>query len=319
MSSPRQEPQGPQGPQEEAPERAEEGYGTLIVPDALKQQPKRRRGRALAQHAPPALLALLLPWIVFMIDFAATTFQLHYYAPSTCWFIVFLSVLVLVACLGFTVHATLRARDATWWGLLSSLMLVAVVAGACLGTINFRLNLKPYFETRALNTYDKVDPNATLGRQMMDAGQVFFVPDAAPDGSKAAGFKNLRMYCVAPITLPGIIPATGNYDFWAVGTNCCSGAPNDFHCMDRDEAHAGLRVIDKDEEPFFRLAVEQAEAAHNLKAPAPVLLRWLKDPNEELKAYANDGRQYYTLGVFVHLAVQLVIVGITLVVLVSMS
>ena len=42
------------------------------------------------------------------------------------------------------------------------------------------------------------------------------------------GFKNLDLYCVAPIVVGD--EAIASYDFWAVGLNCCSGVPIEHRC-----------------------------------------------------------------------------------------
>ena len=42
------------------------------------------------------------------------------------------------------------------------------------------------------------------------------------------GFKNLDLYCVAPIVVGD--EAIASYDFWAVGLNCCSGVPKEHRC-----------------------------------------------------------------------------------------
>lgn len=269
---------------------------------------KPRRGLNLV----PACLSLLLPWILFLIIYAVTSFSVHYFAPFWCWFIVAIGALMVLACAAVTVYSAMKGRDPTWYGLLSTLMLIALVVAACLGTANFRQNIQPYYDSNNLNHYEDVDPGRVSAQQMMDAGQISFVNGVSPDVSKAMGFRSRHMYCVTPITRgAGTNPASGVYDFWAVGTNCCTGAANDFHCNEYDNryAHSGIRLADQEEQAFYRLAVQQAEAAYNIKAPHPIFLKWMQDPNAELNSYADDGMMYYFVGIFSHLGFQVVVVA----------
>ena len=68
----------------------------------------------------------------------------------------------------------------------------------------------------------------------MDAGMVTFAAKSGGEGgdyitideTKASAFKNLDLYCVAPIVNSGManLPETQrsgySYDFWAIGLNC---------------------------------------------------------------------------------------------------
>merc|ERR1719476_755292 len=116
----------------------------------------------------------------------------------------------------------------------------------------------------------------------MDAGQLTFTPESRLDLGKSVGFKNLDIYCVAPITSTTNQPLKA-YDFWAVGINCCSGHVPDFSCGDYSNpmAHYGLRLLDDSAREYFRLAVQEAEATYNMKSTHPVFVHWLQDPYSE--------------------------------------
>lgn len=288
-----------------------EGYGLQDEIVALKAR-RRNKGFPII----PACVSFFVPWVLFIVTYAVTSFSIHYTFPIACWFIVALGGLVVLGGFGITIQTSLQGRSATWYAFLSILALIAVVLGACLGTANHFQNLRPYYYTNNMNRYMDVDPRNTTGNQMMDAGQITFIPGVSPDRSKSMGFKTLDMYCVTPImTGAGKEPESGYYDFWAVGTNCCSGASGDFHCSEYDNqyAHSGLRVVDPDRQAFYRLAVKQAEAAYGIHASHPVFLLWMQDPIAELDAYADEGMMYFLVGIFSHLAFQVVAVGLGIV------
>mmetsp|Transcript_131327 Transcript_131327/g.366110 ORF Transcript_131327/g.366110 Transcript_131327/m.366110 type:complete len:328 (+) Transcript_131327:86-1069(+) len=270
---------------------------------------KRRQRRSLGLI--PPCTTLLVPWLLFVVVYAVTSFWLRYSAPFFCWFIVALGALLVIAFAAITVLSALRGKDPLWYGFLSVMLLIALVLGACLGTVNYTSNLRPYYDNSNMGRYEDVDPEAFSGQSMMDAGQIVFTRGARPDRTKAMGFRDRYMYCVTPITKSSGA-AYDHYDFWAVGINCCTGAPHDFHCSEYDNkyAHSGLRLVDQEKQAFYRLAVQQAEAAYSIKAPHPVFLHWLQDPKSELDAYADDGVMYYLAGIFAYLAFQVVIVGI---------
>merc|ERR1712217_485151 len=159
-------------------------------------------------------------------------------------------------------------------------------------------NMSPYFDIQNLATYPSVDPTNYRGQQLMDAGQINFVPGTHLDLTKSMGFENLETYCVAPVTIgTGANASLPYYDFWAVGLNCCSGHVPDFHCgeYNNPKASSGLRLMRDDLRAFFRLAVQQAEAAYNIDAGHPVFLYWMQEPSTEIEAYQDDGYKYFLI------------------------
>lgn len=293
--------------------------GGYYAADEIQPMKAKRKSKNL--NLIPACVSLVVPWVLFLVIYAVTSFSLHYSAPSACWLIVVISVCLVCVGYGVTIQSYFHGKDPTWYAILSTLMLIAVVLAASLGTSNYMYNLRPYYDASNLNRYLAVDPRNTTGQQMMDAGQITFVRDATPDRSKAMGFRDRDMYCVTPITVPGDVPDSRIYDFWAVGTNCCTGAPNEFHCSEYDNkyAHSGLRVVDADKQAFYRLAVQQAESAYAITATHPIFVLWLQDPNAELDAHADEGMMYYLVGVFSHLAFQVVTVGLAIVAISKLS
>jgi len=63
---------------------------------------------------------------------------------------------------------------------------------------------------------------------------------------------------------------------------------------------------------YFRLAVQQAEAAYDIKANHPIFMYWMEDPWNEVLAYEHAAYRTWISSSLAYLGVQLmlVVVGI---------
>eukprot|EP00931_Biecheleriopsis_adriatica_P083944 TRINITY_DN5762_c0_g1_i1.p1 TRINITY_DN5762_c0_g1~~TRINITY_DN5762_c0_g1_i1.p1 ORF type:complete len:312 (+),score=56.90 TRINITY_DN5762_c0_g1_i1:99-1034(+) len=264
----------------------------------------QRRAVNLASLA----VCLFLPWLIFTVVYSVSSLSIHYTNPASVLLVEVLAGAVLLL-LGQSAFQNLRQDygQPSWYVFLFLTSALALTAAAFFGDSNYKTNMVPLMDIQNMNSYDVVDPSQSKGNQLMDAGRVHFTPEAKLDIAHSLGFKNLDTYCVAPITSTD---KPGNYDFWAVGLNCCSGHMPDFHCgeYNNPSAHSGLRLMRDDLRSYFRLAVQQAEAAYNIQANHPVFFYWMQDPQTEVSAYENAAYTNWMVGVFVALGVQLVLV-----------
>lgn len=258
---------------------------------------KRRRMNLVA-----ICLNIFLPWFLFCTLYACLSFTFHYQHPTAAWGLVFLGFLVSLVMAFLALRAKARDRDPMWYTFGALACFIATCLAAFFGDMNFWYNMQPFYDIENLNTYPSVNPAREKGQQLMDAGRVYFADGTTLDMQKAMGFKNLDIYCAAPIVNGQ--EQLASYDFWAVGINCCSGVSSDFRCGEFNNPHArsGLRLMRDDQRPFFRLAVQQAEAAYNIKATHPLFFYWMQDPVAEMNSYRDDGFKYYLLGIFTHFA-----------------
>lgn len=272
---------------------------------------------------------LFIPWISFCVVYALTGFSFHYNRPLLCWIVVglYFPVFLFITwwldrCTGKGIARSLASKqrssesaEPSWFVFLFVTMLIAVVLGATLGSINFHSFMQKYYDYKNLNSYKDVDVSKTTGVQLMDAARVNFLEGSVLDLRKAMGFKNLNTYCVAPITVTNKDKARAeltNYDFWAVGMDCCSSDMSDFHCGEYNNPNAkgGLRLLEDDERSFYRLAVQQAQALYHVKSTHPLFFYWTADPAKETESWRDEGYKFFFLGMLVHFCWQMLCVGL---------
>lgn len=280
-------------------------------------KPPFSRGQRRSTNLIALTVCLFLPWVIFTTVFSVQSFSLHYDSPESCAMLCGV-LLVGVFVLGYFAFEALRQRtegvqEPAWYVFIFVTSLIAWIIALGCGQANFAFNMSPFFDISNLNAYRSVDPSKFRGNQLMDAGRIMFTPDSHLDLTKSMAFTNLDTYCVAPVTVGGGTNSTplDFYDFWAVGLNCCTGHV-DFHCSEYNnpKALSGLRLMNDDQRAYFRLAVQQAEAAHNIHAPHPIFMHWSQDPAAEINAYQDAGYKYFLLGTFSHFAAQLFLVVI---------
>eukprot|EP00929_Paragymnodinium_shiwhaense_P084662 TRINITY_DN4528_c0_g2_i1.p1 TRINITY_DN4528_c0_g2~~TRINITY_DN4528_c0_g2_i1.p1 ORF type:complete len:303 (-),score=48.68 TRINITY_DN4528_c0_g2_i1:147-1055(-) len=264
---------------------------------------KRRRLNLVA-----ICINIVMPWFVFVAIYAIMSFFIHYQHPTVAWTCVLAGYAVAGVTAFLAYRTKQRNQDPMWYTFATIVLVIAVTAGMLAGDMNFWYNMQPFYDIENLNTYPSVNPSREKGQQLMDAGRVYFSEGTALDMRKAMGFKNLDLYCVAPIVSGQ--QQLASYDFWAVGVNCCSGVSSDFRCgeFNNPQARSGLRLMRDDQRPFFRLAVQQAEAAYNIKATHPLFFYWMQDPVAQMNIYRDEGFKFFLLGIFTHFAFNLFLV-----------
>jgi len=273
-------------------------------------QTTRRRLNVVAM-----VLSVILPWLLFSLVFAVLSFSIHYSQTMEAYLYVGLGFLFVVI-VGVAAHGAMR-RDPehylqyqpTWLVFFFVTCLLAWILAVVGGKTNFHSNMQPFYDITNLNSYILVDPSKSRGQRHMDAGRIIFTANAHLNVRLSTNFMNHDAYCVAPITVAG--PSNGNmsrFDFWAVGKNCCRDG--DFRCdaWDDPKAKGGLREMEDEDRPFYRLAVQQAQAKYGIKAEHPLFFHWVRDPALSLVAYQYEGFKYYFLGMFGHFVLQIALV-----------
>lgn len=250
-----------------------------------------------------AIATIGFPWLLFAIVFYIRAMWIRSSYP---WLSLGLAAYFLLMVFVAGVMALSAARDSTGksdariLSLNFLLCLTAWVAACGAGDNVFTHYTAPYYDLTNLNSYPSVNPLTFNGAQLMDAGIIDFQKGAKLDLKKSIGFKNDDVYCVAPVTMEGANKSVKEFDFWAVGTNCCSGhSSTDFKCGEYNMpgVRKGLRLMDDSKREFYRLAVKEAEAAYSIQSGHPVFLYWLSDPAAEVEAYQDDAYRFFMLGV----------------------
>lgn len=263
-----------------------------------KPNPPFMRWSRRRMNVLPLLTSVIVPWLFFTGVAAAIAFDLHYDHPSIMYVIVGAAAIV-ICIIGVAAFREKRRKDAerepAWWLFLFISMSVAFIAACVVGAYIYRHYMLGYFESQNLSHYSDIYPSRVSGKQVMDAGSIVFVNGSFVDVKKSMGFKNVDTYCVAPIALAG--NTSESYDYWAVGKNCCSGNQADFHCEGFNDAMArsGVRLMYDWDRPYYRLAVQQAEATYKFTAAHPLFFEWTHDIDEKTDAWSEEGHELFLI------------------------
>jgi len=256
-------------------------------------------GRPIGIDFFKVFLFAIVPAAVFALTSLALSFHLHYTSAPLAWLLAILCLLAtvtgaIIVC-GPPSRSTLQGRWLVFfYGAVFSMWLLAIV----IGNVNYSSNMKPFYDSTGLNFAPAVDPSAS-GQGDLDAGRMMFLPGSILDTRMAMGVKVGKTYCVAPVVNPGVTAAQRQYDFWAVGEDCCSSVEPSkiFNCATTTSgalSRGGMRLMEDNGRPFFRMAVQEAEATYKIRAKHPIFLHWMEDPNAELARWRDKAaRMFY--------------------------
>jgi len=269
--------------------------------------------------------------VLFAIISSIVCFHARYSQPGVVCFIVVCGALVPATFGAAAVQIDKRRRlttpfRPTWLYFIAASTLLAWVAALFAGEVNYSTNAWRYHALTNLKFYTNVDPQGDSGQALLDAGQLVFTPGSRVDVSRSISFKSVDTYCIAPVVSSE--NHLGSYDFWATGVNCCGdssvnaslrggtvAAGTNFQCgQDVNNTGAGgLRVLDNDQIPFFRAAVEQAKSKYHIIANKPIFVTWVQDPLGAINLFADRALKSYIFGVLLFCGFQfaLVVVAIT--------
>lgn len=276
------------------------------------------QGQRKRMNVVAILLSLFVPWALFCIVFAILSFSIHFTHPEIAYVLIGLSFLCVVGSSAFFAANAIRKRftepayQPSWYIFIAATSFIAFIAAIAAGEWNYETQLQPYYNLQNLASYKDIDTTNYLGMQLMDAGKIDFTKGTALDLGRSMGFKNHDVYCVAPIVTKGSGDVQ-SVDFWAVGKNCCSGVSADFHCAGFSDPSATgvIRMMHNEDRPFYRLAVQQAEATYKMTASHPLFFQWVHSADEATDRYRHTGYLNYFLGITSYFLVQGFLTGVT--------
>jgi len=262
-------------------------------------------GRRARIDVSQVLITMVLPVLTFVGVAAVLSFKIHYNLWLLAWIIAWGCALpgLYVGWLSMKAFQENEGTQGRWMRLLCVLCFLAWLLAMVLGQMNYSTNMLPFYEMSGLNYYPSVDPS-TSAQSHMDAGRMLFQRGSHLDFNRAMGVRISKTYCVAPVVSPKVGNATGavEIDYWAVGMDCCSSVQPQTHwrCgeIDNPFANAGMRLMSDAERPFYRMAVQEAEATYKVRANHPIFIHWMQDPAAKMQSWHEAGTRMYIEGVF---------------------
>lgn len=201
------------------------------------------------------------------------------------------TIIILVsAALAMTFYQSLRQWNESPMmkvgAIVAGWLLLAVLLGTFVGLFAYDCCIGEYWDKAMLESRENVLPSEPAAA-FASAGSIIFADEARVDPSKAVGYKDTDVYCVAPVASDAPMDAV---QFWAAGMNCC-GARDSFVCDDawNPKAHAGVIIrndtkwsmMHEDVHAKYTKAVKLAEVTYSIaSAKKPVFVRWVSNPNQ---------------------------------------
>mmetsp|Transcript_58974 Transcript_58974/g.140808 ORF Transcript_58974/g.140808 Transcript_58974/m.140808 type:complete len:361 (-) Transcript_58974:161-1243(-) len=304
-------------------------YQTIIA------EPLEARNTATTKHLnlaalklPAVALNFVLPPLIFLVasvplcsvmrknaDGQETYFQVRLGRGVYVWVLI-AAVPLILACLSF-VRTRKKGLDTSWPMLSIVLFGAALITGTITGEMTWKFFMQPFYVIDSMKAYPNISPADVPGQQVMDAGRVHFSSTSKVDISMTMSFTDWNMYCIAPI-VDTSVATMSNYDYWAVGIDCCNADDMSFRCGDIDSttARSGLREINEAHRNYYRLAVQQAEAAYNIHSEHPIFFFWVQDPLKLVSFFYEDGFKHFMCACIMHFATNTAVLAAATVVLI---
>lgn len=241
---------------------------------------------------------VMVPWLLFLVIEALFMFFQNKY-PTVIWFaplmaIAFSAVMLAV---GLTNRQGLMV-------VLGTLCLGCSAGALLLGSFGWNAYMRQYLWMGTGLHYTGITASDRAAA-VSDASTIHFwnattsMPSSVVDTSKAIGFVESSLHCVAPIMdmTQAAAADVARVEYWAVGLDCCRrrGAYICDGAGDYDAAYAVVSPHGADPFPggsdeVFRKAIAEAEAVYNLvSTPQALLVRWLADPEAERSTLRRNG------------------------------
>jgi len=258
-------------------------------------------------------LTWLVPSLVFALNFAVLSFSWRHQRWQMCWLLVLCTAVFAATCavMAYTVAQT-RKRQAMralpWYTPAAMSICIAWVCSVTLGLVNYQFVSRWFYDITGLEVYRNVDPARESGIRLADAGRVLFTEGSRVGVSQAYASGQNPTYCVAPI-VSDVKPHVF-YDFWAAGLDCCAADGSGFHCgnVSDSRTHAGLRVVSKRQNEYFRRVAEDAMRVRGMQSTQPLFFQWTADPAAEVAERQDRAVDNFVYGTFAFLSIQLFIV-----------
>lgn len=273
--------------------------------EALLFNPTRApRGAKAPAGGHSSLQLFTNPFMVFFIITLMFYLFYHHYAH-----IVTLVIFCFAALGMLFISMSSSEQTGKFHKALGVLILLATFFGFMWGDLTYHKYFVQYFAMDENRAYTNVLPSEPAASRA-DAGKLAFADNARVDTTKAVGYMEGDVFCVAPIMDE---MQAGRVEYWAAGVNCCNQRGS-FYCDDAPDASAHDGVVLLDTKSWFawfflpshidkfEAAVGQAEAAFDLvSSPTPLFVRWVENPNAVQEAYLSMGRQALGVGWFMYL------------------